>query len=242
MQHAIALAGVRMNFGKAVILHDVDLLVEVGTVYGLLGPSGAGKTTTVKLAAGILEASEGDVRILGREMPSLQGMNSIGYMAQEDALYHDLTGRQNLEFFGRMYHMDKQMLAQRVDEVLELVDLSRDEKKLVANYSGGMRRRLALAAAALHRPKVLILDEPTVGIDPVLRYELWEELYRIAKSGAAILVTTHVMDEAEKCHRLAMMREGRVIGEGSPAELKARFGLADIESVFLELSGKGGVS
>jgi ABC-2 type transport system ATP-binding protein len=141
-----------------------------------------------------------------------------------------------------MYRMDKQMLARRVDEVLALVDLSQDEKKLVAKYSGGMRRRLALAAAALHNPKVLILDEPTVGIDPVLRHELWEELYRLAEDGVAILVTTHVMDEAEKCHRLAMMRGGRIIGEGSPKELKARFGLADIESVFLELSGKGGVA
>lgn len=237
----IELNGVSISLGKTPILHDIHLQVTPGTVYGLLGPSGAGKTTAVKIAAGILRADRGDVQIAGQRMPSLVGMAAIGYMAQEDALYADLTGRQNLEFFGAMYRMEKKAMAERIDYVLNLVNLTNDGRKLVSKYSGGMRRRLALAAAVLHDPEVLLLDEPTVGIDPVLRRDLWAELYRIAAAGKTILVTTHVMDEAEKCHRLAMLRDGRVIGEGSPAELKAQYNLTTIEEVFLRLSdGKGG--
>jgi ABC-2 type transport system ATP-binding protein len=217
-------------------LTDVDLSVRAGTVCGLLGPSGAGKTTAVKIACGILEADSGEAYVLGTKMPSLDGMRNVGYMAQEDALYADLTGRQNLEFFGQLQGVTKSTLAGRVDRALELVDLTADAGKLTSKFSGGMRRRLALAAAMLHEPPVLILDEPTVGIDPLLRKNIWDGLYAVARSGTGILITTHVMDEAEKCDRLVLMRNGRVIGEGSPAELKERAGKQTIEEVFLELS------
>ncbi|MDR3073064.1 MAG: ABC transporter ATP-binding protein [Clostridiales Family XIII bacterium] len=233
---AISLKNVHISFGKAQILKGVSLSVMPGGIYGLLGPSGSGKTTTVKIIVGILKASVGEVVVLEEIMPSFVAMKSIGYMAQENALYEDLTGQQNLEFFGAMYGLSGKNLENRIKQSLNFIDLSGEAKKLVSKYSGGMKRRLALAAAILHAPKVLILDEPTVGIDPVLRRSIWRGLYKIAQTGTAILITTHVMDEAEKCQRLAMMREGRIIGEGTPEELKAHYGCFSIEDVFLRLS------
>ena len=236
---AITFEGVSISLSKTPILFDMDLSIPEGMIYGLLGPSGAGKTTTVKIAAGILEGmpKEG-IRVLGSQMPSLDVMKDIGYMAQEEALYTDLTGLQNIEFFGTLYGLKKDKLKNRAAEVLDLVFLTEDKDKLVSKYSGGMKRRLSLAISLVHEPKLLILDEPTVGIDPVLRQTLWNKLYDLAKDGKTILVTTHVMDEAEKCHRLAMIRDGRVIGEGSPAELKKECGLDSMEEVFLNLSKK----
>ncbi len=228
---------VSISLSKTPILFDIDLKVPKGIVYGLLGPSGAGKTTTVKIAAGILEGNpKENVTVLGHPMPSLKVMKNIGYMAQEEALYDDLTGRQNLEFFGSLYGLNKDELRDRVQYVLDLVNLTDDGNKLVSKYSGGMKRRLSLAISLVHEPELLILDEPTVGIDPVLRQILWNKLYDMANSGITILVTTHVMDEAEKCHKLAMIRDGRVIGEGSPSELKEIHALETMEEVFLKLS------
>ena len=233
---AIKINSVDVSLSKTPILFDIDLNIRKGSIYGLLGPSGAGKTTTIKVVAGIIEAEKGNADILGTHMPSLAGMSKIGYMAQSDALYEDLTGAENLEFFGELYGMKKKDLKDRIDYVLALVKLTDDAKKVVSKYSGGMKRRLALAAAILHNPKVLILDEPTVGIDPLLRKELWDELYKLSDEGTTILVTTHVMDEAEKCHELAMMRNGRVIGEGTPDSLIEECGVENLEEVFLKLS------
>lgn len=233
----IVLNQVNKYFGDKQVLKDVSLRVPYGCIYGLLGPSGCGKTTTVKIMAGISEATSGETYVLGRKMPQLSLMNEIGYMAQSDALYTMLSAADNLEFFAAIYGMKKQQYKKRILEVMELVNLAEDLSKPVAAYSGGMKRRLSLAMAILHNPKVLILDEPTVGIDPLLRQDIWRELYQMSDQGVTILVTTHVMDEALKCHQLAMMRRGVLIAEGTPSELQENIGAASIEEAFIHYGG-----
>lgn len=236
--HCIVMRKVNKFFGKKHVLKDIDLEVPYGQIFGLLGPSGCGKTTLVKIAAGFLEATSGETYVLGQPMPDLGLMNKIGYMAQSDALYNSLTAVENLRFFGAIYGMKKAEMAKRIAEVLALVKLSADLRKPVGAFSGGMKRRLSLAMAIMHRPPVLVLDEPTVGIDPLLRRQIWEELNKLAAGGVTILVTTHVMDEAEKCHRLAMMREGRLIAKGTARELKEQIGTNSLEEAFIYYGGR----
>jgi ABC-2 type transport system ATP-binding protein len=236
----IVLEKINKFFGEKQVLNDISLNIPMGSIYGLLGPSGCGKTTTVKIMAGILSATSGHTWVLGKEMPNLSLMNNIGYLAQSDALYTSLNGVENLEFFGKIYGLSGIKLKNRISEVLELVNLKDDLSKPVFAYSGGMKRRLSLAIALLHSPKILILDEPTVGIDPLLRQSIWEELYALAKSGITILVTTHVMDEAEKCMKLSMMREGIILATGTPSEIVAGANLKNLEEAFIYYS-KGGV-
>lgn len=236
----IVLEKINKFFGEKQVLTDISLNIPMGSIYGLLGPSGCGKTTTVKIMAGILSATSGSTWVLGGEMPNLSLMNNIGYLAQSDALYTSLNGVENLEFFGNIYGLTGIALKNRITEVLELVNLKDDLSKPVFAYSGGMKRRLSLAIALLHSPKILILDEPTVGIDPLLRQSIWEELYALAKSGITILVTTHVMDEAEKCMKLSMMREGIILTTGTPSEIVEGTKLKNLEEAFIYYS-KGGV-
>lgn len=234
----IRLDKVNKLIGKKQILNDISFHVPKGSIYGLLGPSGCGKTTTVKIIAGISEASSGEAFVLGKKMPQLPLMNQIGYMAQSDALYTTLTAYQNLEFFSSLYGMSKKDIKIRIDEVMSIVNLTDDLYKSVGAYSGGMKRRLSLAMAIIHKPKILILDEPTVGIDPLLRKSIWDELYKMAlQDDVTILVTTHVMDEAEKCHQLAMMRNGRLIAQGTPLELQRNIGVSSIEEAFIYYGG-----
>lgn len=235
--NCIVLQKVNKYFGATHALKDIDLQIPAGQIYGLLGPSGCGKTTMVKVMAGILEATSGATYVLNEPMPRLSLMNKIGYMAQGDALYNTLTAAENLQFFGAVYGMSKKHIKQRTAEVMEVVKLTADLKKPVQTYSGGMKRRLSLAIALLHSPQVLLLDEPTVGIDPLLRKSIWLELNKLADQGVSILVTTHVMDEAGKCHNLAMMREGRLIARGTPAELQANIGVNSIEEAFIYYGG-----
>lgn len=230
---SIILEGVSKHFGNKQVLKEVSFSVPKGTIYGLLGPSGCGKTTTVKIMAGILEATEGRACVLGQTMPQLALMNKIGYMSQSDALYGDLTAKENLEFFGTLYGKKGIALSNRILEVMELVNLTKEMNKPVALFSGGMKRRLSLAMTILHEPEILILDEPTVGIDPLLRKDIWEELYTMTRNGVTILVTTHVMDEAEKCTYLSMMREGRLIATGTPDEIQKKVGASKLEEAFL---------
>ncbi|QGQ96993.1 ABC transporter ATP-binding protein [Paenibacillus psychroresistens] len=225
------------KFGNQVVLQDITLEVPKSQIFGLLGPSGSGKTTLVKLISGIDVATSGDIRLLDVSMPKLEMMNQIGYMSQSDALYMELSAQENLEFFAALFGLNAAARKIRIQEVMELVDLQAFLKKSVASYSGGMKRRLSLAIALLHKPKVLILDEPTVGIDPVLRKSIWDEFTRLSQQGTTIIVTTHVMDEADKCHRLGMIREGKLIAVGSPAELKQQTGTNTIEEAFLYYEG-----
>jgi len=232
MPACITLEKICHSFKDKQVLTDINLTIKHGLIYGLLGPSGCGKTTTVKIMAGILEASSGTVTVLGETMPKLQLMGRLGYMAQSDALYGLLTAEENLSFFGGLYGMESKRIAARIREVLELVNLSDDRTKAVNAYSGGMKRRLSLAAALLHEPEVLILDEPTVGIDPLLRKNIWETLNRLTEK-MTIIITTHVMDEAEKCSELAMLRGGRLIARGTPLSIRQDTGAANLEEAFI---------
>jgi ABC-2 type transport system ATP-binding protein len=233
----IRLEHVSKSFGKKRTIEDVSLEVYRGEIFGMLGPSGAGKTTIVKMIAGIEEASTGTIDVLNTKMPNLNVMKRIGFMAQSDALYNELTAFENLQFFASIYGLKGKKQKQRIDEVMQLVNLTDHLKKPVNQYSGGMKRRLSLAVSLLHEPEVLILDEPTVGIDPLLRQAIWSELDRIRRHGTTIVVTTHVMDEAEKCQRLAMIRDGRLIAVGSPEELKRKTHSQTIEQAFLQFGG-----
>ena len=229
----------KQQFGKLVVLKNINLEVKRGEILGLLGPSGSGKTTLVKAIVGMSEPTEGTVTVLQTKMPSLSVVSQIGYMAQSDALYEDLNAYDNILFFASLYGMKGKEAKKRADEVLELVILRNEGKKLVKNFSGGMKRRLSLAIALVHKPEILILDEPTVGIDPVLRVEFWKEFESIRKAGVTIIITTHVMDEAEHCDRLALIRNGGIIAMGTPDELKDKSGEATVEGAFLYYGRKG---
>jgi ABC-2 type transport system ATP-binding protein len=229
--------GVSRRFQEKEVLHGIHLQVYHKEIFGLLGPSGSGKTTLVKILAGIDEATSGTVTVLGTLMPKLEMLTKIGYMAQSDAMYSELSAKENMEFFGSLFGLKGSRLVKRMAEVLELVNLTEHMKKPVASYSGGMKRRLSLAIALMHQPEVLILDEPTVGIDPVLRKSIWDELENLSRGGTTILVTTHVMDEADKCHRLGMVRDGSLIAVGTPQALKDDTGSHTIEEAFLYYGG-----
>lgn len=234
---SIQVHGVSKQFDEKVVLNDITLAVPKAYIFGLLGPSGSGKTTLVRMIAGIDVPTSGTVHVLGQQMPQLAMLSKIGYMAQSDALYAELTAQDNLEFFASLYGLTGTKRKQRIHDVMELVDLGSHLKKQISNYSGGMKRRLSLAISLLHEPGILILDEPTVGIDPVLRKSIWQELTKLSQQGTTILVTTHVMDEADKCHQLGMIRDGRLTAVGTPDELKQATSSATIEEAFLYYGG-----
>jgi ABC-2 type transport system ATP-binding protein len=224
-------------FKKQQVLSGINLTIHDKEIFGLIGPSGSGKTTLIRLIIGAINADSGSIKAADYKMPDLRVLDSIGYMPQNDALYNDLTGYDNLLFFGGMYKMEKSLLKQRIDEVLKLVELEKDRKKKVSNYSGGMRKRLSLAITLLHDPKLLILDEPTVGIDPILRKKIWEEFERQKQRGKTIIVTTHVMDEANKCDRLGLIYNGSIIACDTLVELLSRTKDNSIEELFMMKEG-----
>lgn len=233
MTDFVKLEGIQHQFEKEQVLKNVDLTIPKGQLFGLLGPSGSGKTTMVKIMIGLLNPAHGTVTIDNTKMPSLKQLQQIGYMAQNDALYSELTGKQNLEFFASIYGIPKKERTARINEVAEIVNLTEHLNKTLELYSGGMKRRMSLAVALLHRPSLLILDEPTVGIDPVLRASIWKDLKEIQVKGTTIIITTHVMDEAEKCDDLALLRDGYMIAKGSPDELKRKSKTETLEDAFL---------
>jgi len=229
---------VDVKYDKSTILNKINLRINKGEIIGLLGPSGAGKTTLVKAIIGMKSIENGEIRVFNEVVPKLDITINMGYMAQSDALYEDLSGIDNVIFFGSIFGMKGKNLKERAKEVLSLVDLEKDSNKLVKNYSGGMKRRLSLAIALVHSPKLLILDEPTVGIDPVLRQKFWDEFNRIKANGGTIILTTHVMDEAYKCDKLALIRGGKIIAEGSVNEIIESSRSKDIEEAFLFYSSE----
>ncbi|WP_138495967.1 ABC transporter ATP-binding protein [Paenibacillus pinistramenti] len=230
---------VSRSFAGKTILSDIDLDIRPAEIFGLLGPSGSGKTTLVKMLAGIDAPTTGQIRLLGTLLPKRSMLQQIGYMAQADALYNELTARENMEFFAALYGLRGKRRSVRIEETAGLVGLSEHLSKKAWQYSGGMKRRLSLAIALLHEPPVLLLDEPTVGIDPVLRRSIWAELRKLTGKGTTVVLTTHVMDEADKCDRLAMIRDGRILAEGSTAELLRQTDTDQIEDAFIKLGGAG---
>ncbi|OKP88551.1 ABC transporter ATP-binding protein [Paenibacillus helianthi] len=233
----IAVTHVHRAFGSREVLKDITLQVEQAETFGILGPSGSGKTTLVKLLTGIDEVTSGEVKVLGTLVPKLSLLQQIGYMAQSDALYTELSAKENLEFFASLYGLKGGNRVRRIADVMEIVNLQEHLRKRVDQYSGGMKRRLSLAIALLHEPPLLILDEPTVGIDPVLRQSIWKELRALNGKGTTIVLTTHVMDEAEKCDRLAMIRDGQLLAVDSPKGLLQSAGVASMEDAFLYYGG-----
>jgi ABC-2 type transport system ATP-binding protein len=231
---AVEAIDLRKRFGAIRAVDGIDLALAPGRIYGLLGPNGSGKTTLIRLLTGLASATSGEARTLGQRMPSRTTLASIGYMPQSEAIYPDLSVGENLGFFARLEgHADKSS----IDEVLELVELRGRKGTPALQLSGGMRRRLSLACTLVHRPKVLFLDEPTVGVDPALRVQFWSHFRRLAAGGTTILVASHVMDEADRCDELVFMRGGKVIGQGTGAELRAKAGQENLEAAFLVLSG-----
>ncbi|MCL2489113.1 MAG: ABC transporter ATP-binding protein [Propionibacteriaceae bacterium] len=221
-------------YGKTEVLHNIDMELPPGRITGLVGPSGHGKTTLVSVIVGALRAKSGTVTVLGESAPPRRVKSSIGFMPQAEALYADLTGDENLRFFGALYGMTAAQMAERIPVVLKQVSLPQQGGKVVAEYSGGMQRRLSLAVALLHEPRLLVLDEPTVGLDPAHRVALWATFRQLADGGATFLVTTHVMDEAANCDTVLLIHDGRVLAAGSPDELVSVSGTANLEGAFLQ--------
>lgn len=235
---AISIKSLEKRFQHKQVIAPLSLDVPKGQLMGLLGPSGCGKTTLIKMIMGMLKPDSGTIQVLDLNVPHKQLLNDIGYMAQSDALYTDLTGEENLHFFAKLYSLSKAERIERVAYAASLVRLTDDLRQKVENYSGGMKRRLSLAIALIQNPKLLILDEPTVGIDPVLKKEIWQELIRLKdQEQKTILVTTHAMDEAERCDQLAMLRSGHIIAQGTPQELKDHYQAKDFDEVFVKAGG-----
>lgn len=228
----IEVKNLEQSFGKTTVLQDIQFSMKQGEIVGLLGPSGSGKTTLIKALIGMLKPTKGEIYVLGTRQPSLKPMKEIGYMAQSDALYEELTAKANLAYFGRLYGLHGKRLKKQIQACLSLVDLDKETKKPVRKYSGGMKRRLSLAISLIHQPKLIFLDEPTVGIDPALKRTFWAEFDHLRSQGISFLISTHVMDEAERCDRILLMKQRRLLDAGTPTNLKETYG--SIEEAFLQ--------
>ena len=235
MPAAIVCRGLTRRFGEFVAVDRLDLTVPSGVTFGLIGPNGAGKTTLIRLLLGLTRPSAGSAEVLGAPIPPVDRLDRLGYMPQEPAVYPDLTVDQNLALFGRLAGLSRERFTTRSAEVLRLVRLEERRRSLAGELSGGMRRRLSFAAALLPDPDLLLLDEPTVGVEPELRAELWEYFHALTSHGKTVLITTHYMEEASRCDRVALLHAGRRLAEGTADELKAATQTTDLELAFLRL-------
>jgi ABC-2 type transport system ATP-binding protein len=221
---AIRARGLTKHFGGLVAVVHVDLEVPHASVYGFLGPNGSGKSTTIRMLCGLLTPSAGTIEVLGLRIPEqAEALRArIGYMTQKFSLFDDLTVRENLEFLAAVQGLKKAQARARIDELLERYDFADRPRQLAGTLSGGQKQRLALAGAVVHKPELLFLDEPTSAVDPESRRDFWEKLFELADAGTTLLVSTHYMDEAERCHRLAILDRGRLVADGTPAELTGK--------------------
>ncbi len=237
---AVSTTGLRKTFGHLVAVEGLDLRIHRGEVFGLLGPNGSGKTTTIRMLCGLLEPTAGTAVVVGYNVSTQRELirRRIGYMSQRFGLYDDLTVRENILFYARVYGLRGVPLRSRVEEQLDDLALRARESQLAGTLSGGWKQRLALACSTAHHPDMLFLDEPTAGVDPASRRLFWQLIYALAQRGTTILVTTHYMDEAERCQRLAFLSRGRLIALGTAAEVTASFGQPTIEDVFIALQAR----
>jgi ABC-2 type transport system ATP-binding protein len=235
MPSAISIRGLRVVRGSNEVLHAIDLDVEGGRVTGLLGPSGSGKTTLLRSIVGTQIVVAGTVTVLGLAAGSRALRAQVGYMTQSASVYDDLTVYENLAYFGRIVGVG----SDRCDRVLERVGLSSNRDQVVGTLSGGEQARVSLGAALLNEPEVLVLDEPTVGLDPLLRRDLWEFFHELASGGTTLLVSSHVMDEASRCDGLVLLREGSILAQTTPDEVRRSTGHRDLDEAFLELVTQG---
>ena len=232
-EHAIRARGLSKRFGALVAVDALDLDVPKSRIYGFLGPNGSGKSTTIRMLCGLLKPSEGTAVVLGTDAVANSDAlkTRIGYMTQKFSLYADMTVVENLQFIADIYAVRSEVRRQRIAELLEQYDLGEQRKQFAGTMSGGQKQRLALACAVLHRPELLLLDEPTSAVDPRSRRDFWRKLFELADSGTTILVSTHYMDEAERCHRLAILDRGVKVADGTPAELQAATGMTVVEVI-----------
>ncbi len=237
MTQAVVTTNLTKTFGDFTAVNRINLSVEKGEIFGFLGANGAGKTTAIRMLCGLLLPTSGDGKVSGYDIyrDNEKIKLSIGYMSQKFSLYHDLTGRENLRFYGSVYRIARADLTDRIAEMTDRLNLSEFIDRRAGSLPVGWRQRLALAAALLHRPSILFLDEPTGGVDPVFRRRFWDILYRLADEGTTLFVTTHYMDEAEYCGRISIMHRGRIIEIGSPQRIIIKHDKTDLQDVFIHL-------
>jgi ABC-2 type transport system ATP-binding protein len=245
MDAAVATRDLTKRFGTFVAVDKVTFSVDRGEIFGILGPNGSGKTTTMRMLAGILQPSDGHALVLGIDVCSNPDLvkRQIGYMSQRFALYDELTAHESLDFFGSLYDMADHDRRCSIEDVLSLVQIQSESRKLVRNMSGGTKQRLALACALVHKPQLLLLDEPTAGVDPFLRRVFWDYFRSLVRKGVTILLNTHYMDEADQCDRLGLVHRGRIIAVGRPSELLKEMATSDdvgkqhhtLEDIFIRL-------
>src|SRR5262245_26874163 len=228
---AVRIEDLRVVRGGATVLPGLSCTVTNGTVTGLLGPSGSGKSTLIRAIVGVQRVAGGWVAVLGRPAGSVELRSRVGYLTQAPSVYGDLTVRENVDFFARVLARPRSA----VDEVLRAVALDEHAARVVGTLSGGERARVSLATALLGKPDLLVLDEPTVGLDPVLRRDLWQLFHRLSEGGRTLLVSSHVMDEADRCHELLLLREGRLLVQATPDQLREQTGERDLDAAFLRL-------
>ncbi|MCK5291511.1 MAG: ABC transporter ATP-binding protein [Thermoplasmata archaeon] len=233
MKNVVVTKNLVKKFGDLTAVDDLNLEIPKGEIFGFIGPNGSGKTTAIKILCGLLKPTSGESYVLGKKIPNTSIFPRIGYMPQETALYLDLTVKQTIQFFGEIYGLSKDAIAKREEEMLDFVDLKARRNEIVDNLSGGMKHRLSLAVSLIHEPELLLLDEPTVGVDPELRSSFWSYFKDLASKGVTVLITTHYMDEANRCDRVGMIRLGKLVAVGSPAHMKEETGQPSLEDAFL---------
>ncbi|MBI5929025.1 MAG: ABC transporter ATP-binding protein [Chloroflexi bacterium] len=226
----VRIEGVYKKFGKVVALHGLSLTIQRGEIFGVLGPNGAGKSTLIRSIVGLIKPDQGQVWVLDEAMPSKPILSRLGYMTQASALYDDLTVRQNVAFFAGLMGCRDQA---KIQAALELVELAHRADSPIRTLSGGMRQRVSLASVLAHEPEIILLDEPTVGVDPQLRAQFWAHFRHLTEQGITIIVSSHVMDEAERCDRLGFIRGGQLLAEGSAESLRKQANKANLEEAFL---------
>ena len=234
----IEVSGLTKRFGSFTAVNNISFSIKKGEIFGFLGPNGSGKSTTIRMLCGILTPTEGSATVLGYQLSEVENIKkNMGYMSQKFSLYQDLTVAENIRFYANIYSVTGDNFTTRMQELLELADLKGKENNLTASLPGGWRQRLALACSIVHNPPMLFLDEATSGVDPESRRNFWELLNRFAEGGMTILVTTHFMDEAEHCNRIAFIKQGNLLGYGTPLDLKTKTGQDSMEDVFVVLAG-----